>query len=758
MAADQPARAARRRFMLAGLAGSGALAVGWGLMPLRQRLHTAEPLPVSAGAVALNGWVAIAPDGSVSVVVPRSEMGQGVHTALPMLLAEELDVPLASVRIMQAPIDKIFGNVALMRELLPFHPDQRGSVRDGAQWVLAKVARELGVMFTGGSTSVKDAWGPMREAGALARAMLVAAAAAEWGVAAAECRTDGGFVLHRSGRRASYGSLAARGGARRGDRRRRDSPQAAGDFKLIGTAQPRLDSAAKVDGSAAFGIDARPAGLLYAAVRMAPVLGARVASFDAAALKAMPGVLGVVDFSAALGAHSGAGAGVAVIASGWWAASQAAAALPVSWDESAAAALSSAAIFKQFDARLDADAGHVYHQSGSQDPVAAAQTIGAEYRAPFLAHATMEPVNCTAQVSGGKVRLWVSTQVPSIAVDMAARVAGVGREDVTIEVMLIGGGFGRRLEVDMVAQAVAVAAGGAAGGRPVQTIWSRQDDLRHDVYRPAAIARFGRARRRRQGARLRQQVGQRLDRPPVFCARDGPARLRPRQERRRGRIRHAVRNRQPARGARDRRQRRAARLLALGRPFAQRVFQGKLHRRAGACRRQMAHRSAAPCWPGTRDTWRCWTRRWPGGARRRPGARTAWRCTSRSAASSRRWPKYRSKARRSACTGWCAQSTAASRSTPTSSPSRWSRRWCSGCRPRWPAKSRSRTGASSSPTSTTTRCCGWRRRRRSRPSSSPVPSRPKAWANRAPRRSRRRSSAVFALTGRRLRSLPLRLA
>ncbi|MDQ2990326.1 MAG: molybdopterin-dependent oxidoreductase, partial [Pseudomonadota bacterium] len=189
MIRSAPQKSSRRRFLLSGLALGGVLMVGWGMTPLRQRLRTAQPLPVKNGAVALNGWIAVNPDGSVSVVVPRSEMGQGVHTALPMLLAEELDVPLSMVRIMQAPIDKIFSNVALMRDMLPFHPDERGNARDGAQWVLAKVSRELGIMFTGGSTSVKDAWGPMREAGAVARAMLVAAAAADWRVAAGECST-----------------------------------------------------------------------------------------------------------------------------------------------------------------------------------------------------------------------------------------------------------------------------------------------------------------------------------------------------------------------------------------------------------------------------------------------------------------------------------------------------------------------------------------------------------------------------------------
>jgi isoquinoline 1-oxidoreductase beta subunit len=488
MTRSAPQQSSRRRFLLSGLALGGALMVGWGMMPPRQRLRTAQPLPVKDGAVALNGWLAVNPDGTVSVVVPRSEMGQGVHTALPMLLAEELDVPLAMVRIMQAPIDKIFSNVALMRDMLPFHPDDRGNARDGAQWVLAKVSRELGIMFTGGSTSVKDAWGPMREAGAVARAMLVAAAAADWRVGAAECGTDGGFVVHRSGKRASYASLAAKaaGIAIDPDDIRLKQPK---DFKLIGTAQPRRDSAAKVNGTALFGIDARPPGLLYAAVRMSPVVGGRVAAVNAAAIKSLPGVVGVIDFSNALGAHTGAGAGVAVIASSWWSAKQAAAALPVSWNEGASAKLSSADIFTHFAKRLDADAGHVYHSSGTLGaPTPAAKTIHAEYRAPFLAHATMEPVNCTAQVSGGKVTLWASTQVPSIAVDMAAKVAGVGRDDVAIEVMLLGGGFGRRLEVDMVAQAVAAAMG--AGGRPVQLIWSREDDMTHDVYRPAALARF----------------------------------------------------------------------------------------------------------------------------------------------------------------------------------------------------------------------------------------------------------------------------
>jgi isoquinoline 1-oxidoreductase beta subunit len=479
----------RRRFLLGGLAAGGVLMVGWGFQPPRQRLRGASPLAVEAGAVALNGWVAIAPDGTVSVVVPRSEMGQGVNPALPMLLAEELDASLSSVRISQAPIDKIFGNLTVLRENLPFHPDDRGSLKQGVQWVMGKVGRELGIMFTGGSTSVKDAWGPMREAGAVARAMLVRAAAEQWKLDAARLSTRDGFVLHPDGRRLGYGELAARAAKVGADIEAGDvrlkTPK---EFRLIGQPVPRRDSPSKVNGSALFGIDARVPGMLYAALKMAPVVGAGVASFDAAKAMAMPGVLKVVDVSSALPAFSGAGAGVAVVAKTWWQARQAAASLPVSWSASPHAALSSDAIFADFAKLLDSESGFTYFESGSQNVQGSAKTLQAEYRAPFLAHATMEPINCTAQFKDGKLKLWTSTQVPSVAVDIAAKVAGVSRADVTLDVMLLGGGFGRRLETDMVAQAVAIAM--ALGGQPVQLIWTREDDIQHDVYRPQALARF----------------------------------------------------------------------------------------------------------------------------------------------------------------------------------------------------------------------------------------------------------------------------
>lgn len=482
----RPAKTSRRKFLLTALGVTGALTVGWGVLPPRQRLDASNPLPVIEGEIALNGWIKIGRDGIVTVTMPRSEMGQGVHTALPMLVAEELEVPLSMVRILQAPIDRIFGNVAILPDGLPFHPDDHGPLQRTAHWLTVKAARELGIMVTGGSTSVKDAWEPMRQAGATARAMLVAAAAKEWGVAAIECRTDAGVVSHPNGKQAGYGALAA---AAAGMQPGEVHLKPVSDFKLIGTPQPRRDSALKVNGSAVFGIDVRPPGLVYAAVRMTPTIGGSLQPLDPkgiASVQSMPGVLRVVDFSSAAGGV----AGVSVIARSFWQARQAVAALPVVWEVGAQAGLDSATIFKDLAQRLDGDAGHVYHSTGDAEVAlaGAARTIRAEYRAPYLAHAAMEPINCTAQVRDGKVTLWASTQVPSLAVQAAAKVAGIDAAEVSLHVTYLGGGFGRRLEVDMVRQAVAIAM--QADGAPVQVIWSREEDMTHDVYRPAALARF----------------------------------------------------------------------------------------------------------------------------------------------------------------------------------------------------------------------------------------------------------------------------
>ena len=482
----EPKKKSRRRFILGGLGVAGALVVGWGVLPPRKRLHGALPLLADAGEVSLNGWIKIAKDGSVTVVMHRSEMGQGIHTALQMLVAEELDVPMNMVKPMHAPVDKIYGNIAVLADGLPFHPDDTGTLKKTAQWMTAKLARELGIQMTGGSSSVKDAWMPLREAGATARAMLVNAAAKEWGVPAAQCTVQDGVVSHASGKQVSYGALAAKAVASEpAEIHLKDAK----DFKLIGTSQSRTDTLAKINGTAQFGIDVRPPGLLYAALKMSPVIGGRVKKMGADTIQSMRDVIQVVDFSYAVG-ESGV-AGVAVVAKSYWSAKQAVAALPVTWDAGEHANLSSAGVFKELSDKLESESGFTYYKQG--DPAVAlaiktAKIIKAEYRAPFLAHTTMEPINCTAQFKDGKLDLWVSTQVPSIAVGVASKLANIKSEDVRLHMTYLGGGFGRRLEVDMVVQAVAIAL--QTKGAPVQLIWSREEDITHDMYRPAAMARF----------------------------------------------------------------------------------------------------------------------------------------------------------------------------------------------------------------------------------------------------------------------------
>jgi len=483
-------RSARRRFVLGALGAAGALIVGWGVMPPRQRLLAAHDLPVEHDEVALNGWIKIAKDGTVTVAVHKSEMGQGIHTALQMLVAEELDVLLAQVKTVPAPIDKIYGNVAMLADGLPFHPDDHGAIKHLAQWLTSKTARELGLQVTGGSSSVKDAWRPMREAGATARAMLVAAAAKEWSVGVGECRTENGMVLHSSGRKLSYGDLAAKAVESKPEI---VTLKDAKDFRVIGGYQGRTDTVAKVNGTAQFGIDAHPEGMVYAALKLSPTIGGKIKRVDDTSVLSTTGVLQVVDLSKILDQRSVAG--VAVVAKSYWAAKKASDALVIEWDAGEHSHLSSESVFQELAQKLDSENGFTYYQQGDADGVlaakTAAKTISAEYRAPFLAHATMEPMNCTAQFKNGELDLWVSTQVPSIAVDVAAKLASISAEKVNLHMCFLGGGFGRRLEIDMVLQAVAIAM--QTNGLPVKLIWSREEDMTHDMYRPAALARFNAA-------------------------------------------------------------------------------------------------------------------------------------------------------------------------------------------------------------------------------------------------------------------------
>jgi len=474
----------RRRFVLATAGAAGALAVGWSVLPPRQRMTTRRPLATAPGESAMNGWVKVGTDGTVTVMLAKSEMGQGVMTSLAMLLADEMDADWSTVRTEMAPVDSIYNNITAVVDGLPFHPDGHGAIKRLAGWMTAKAMREAGVMMTGGSSSIRDLWLPMREAGAAARTMLIAAAAQQWQVPASDCGTAAGRVTHSSGRSAGFGDLAVL--AARQPLPRNPPLKDFRQFTLIGKPLPRIDAAAKLDGSARFGIDALPEGLLYASVSMCPVLGGTVASFDAASATRLPGVRKVF----AVDGHNGGTAGVAAIADTPWHAAKALAAVSINWNEGAMANVSSADLLQQLSRTLDRKDGFAYYRIGDVDAAlaGAAKRIEAEYRAPYLAHMTMEPMNCTVQFKDGAATVWVSTQVPGVARGAVAKVLGISAEKVEVKVMLLGGGFGRRLDVDFIAQSAAIAR--EAPGVPVQTIWSREQDTTHDFYRPACVSRF----------------------------------------------------------------------------------------------------------------------------------------------------------------------------------------------------------------------------------------------------------------------------
>src|SRR6185312_2458823 len=477
-----------RTWLLSAAGGAGALLVGWSVLPARSRLGAPDLMRLEPGGVELNGWIKIAADGSVVVAMARSEMGQGVYTALPMLAAEELDVPLSSVRIEQAGFDSIYGNVAMLEESLPFHPNELApdaqpfKVR-AARWMVGKIARELGINATGGSSSVADLWNVLRLAAASARSSLLGAAARQWKVPVLELSVRDGVVSHPSGRSASYGGLAKFASSMPpGD----VTLKARKDWTLIGRPAARLDVPAKVNGSARFGLDTRLPVQLYAAVRLCPMLGGTPGSLDAGAALALPGVQKLVS----LPDDAGSTAGFAVVGKTFWHAHRGAQAVQVSWHQRAAGALDSAEIEHRLQAVLQTQEGTTFYSRGDIQAAEAqaVRLVQASYHAPYLAHATMEPMNCTAQVRGGKVEVWAPTQAPGPARAIAAKVAGVSPDQVTLHVTLLGGGFGRRLEVDYVAQAVRVAM--ECEGLPVQLVWSREEDTTHDFYRPMAVAQL----------------------------------------------------------------------------------------------------------------------------------------------------------------------------------------------------------------------------------------------------------------------------
>ncbi|MEP7297377.1 MAG: molybdopterin cofactor-binding domain-containing protein [Burkholderiales bacterium] len=484
----------RRTLILSGLGAGAALVVGWGVMPPRSRLGGVDTLPVVDGEVGLNGWLKIATDGTVLLAMNRSEMGQGVHTALAMLVAEELDVGLAKVRLIQAGPDKLYGNVAGFVAALPFHPSDMEPGRETrgvkvGQWLVAKLARELGINMTGGSSSVADAWDVLRLAAATARAQLLGAASLRWKQPVAELVVTNGVISHASGQTGHFGEFAKPAAATPAST---VAVKEATDWKLIGTSAPRIDLVAKTNGTAGFGIDVRLPNMVYAVVRHCPMLGGGPGAVKSDAAMALAGVERVVR----LGTYAGSTAALAVVGRTYWHAKRGAQALQVEWQAPPAGVLSSGAIDKALEEAARAAAkeqgGFAFYSRGDVPAAAtsAARLVEQVYRAPYLAHAAMEPINCTAQVTGEgasrRVEVWAPTQVPGAARAVAASAAGVDESAVTLHVTYLGGGFGRRLDVDFVGQAVRIAI--ETGGRPVQLVWPREEDITHDFYRPAGVA------------------------------------------------------------------------------------------------------------------------------------------------------------------------------------------------------------------------------------------------------------------------------
>src|SRR5881296_3354026 len=441
----------RREFLKTGAAGGVALVVGFRLSPaaFADQAEDQEKKPPNP----FDAWVRITPDNRVTLILGKSEMGQGIMTALPMILAEELCVDWRQVKVEQAPTNpKIYDH------------------------------------GTGGSGSVSGSWLPLRRAGASAREMLVSAAAQRWNASRDTCKAQDGGVLHGARKNfLTYGELVE-------DAAKLPIPdfntvplKNPDDFTIVGRDTRRFESRDKATGAAKFGLDSRVPGMLYAVIARCPVFGGKVKSFDAAKAKAVPGVRDVFAIDP-VGQGAFTAGGVVVLADNSWAAMQGRKALQITWDEGPAASESTDSLRKQF---LDnaAKPGKVVRNDGDADAALSGATkkIEATYEFPFAAHATMEPMNCTVHIRPDGAEAWIPTQAPQWAQEIIAKVSGLPPEKVIVHTTLMGGGFGRRYQADFVMEAAQVA---KATGKPVMVLWTREDDMQHGFYRPASYHHF----------------------------------------------------------------------------------------------------------------------------------------------------------------------------------------------------------------------------------------------------------------------------
>jgi isoquinoline 1-oxidoreductase beta subunit len=456
----------RRAFIGAGALTGGGLLLGvTGAIVAPSRHSVRSDDPDATGE--LNTWILVTPDNIVTVIVPHCEMGQGAQTALAMMAAEEMDADWSLVRIKEAPALDAYANAYIGRAFLSVPR----MLERGFDYGTYRIARLAGLQVTGGSLSVRSTghYG-MRVAGAAAREMLIAAAAKQFGARASECAIANSRVTHTaSGKSATFGELAQ--AAVKESVPSRPVLKSPDAYTLRRTARTRVDLRSKVDGSAVYGIDFKLPGMLHAAVEIAPVFGGKLVSVDAAPAEQMPGVKRVVKLEEA----------VAVVADTYWQARMALAALKPAFDDAGHGAVTSATIFAAFDQALGAP---------PDTPSGAATVVKADYRIPFLPHATMEPMACTARVTGDRAEVWAGTQDPLNSRKTAADALGISPENVQYTNLALGGGFGRKLPGyhDFVGMSARIAK--AMSPAPVKMIWSRETDMQHGFYRPAAMARF----------------------------------------------------------------------------------------------------------------------------------------------------------------------------------------------------------------------------------------------------------------------------
>ena len=435
-------KVSRREFVKIAGAASAGLAIGW-------RVSGANaPQTKAASSVELGPFVHVGTDGVITVYVSKSDMGQGVRTSLPMIVAEEMGADWSHVRIAQADLDKKYGR-----------------------------------MGTGGSSSVRTMWMPLRRAGATARAMLVAAAAAKWSVPANEIVVANG-VVQQGSNRATFGDLAL--AASKLDVPKEVALKDPAKFTIVGKKADRVDNPDLVRGKSAYGIDVRVPGMLYGAVLRSPVFGAKVVSFDDTKARALPGVRRIIKLDP-MGPEF-PWAGVGVVADSTWAALRARDALDVKWDEGAAATETSGSLRDQMNA-LTSKASKRIRDDGNVDSamISAFKTVQSAYEVPYVAHATMEPMNATVSVKADGAEVWAPTQFPDWAASFAAKAVGLQPDQVKVHVTLLGGGFGRRAFPDQVVEAALLS---KAAGAPVKVQWTREDDMQHDFYRPASVHRI----------------------------------------------------------------------------------------------------------------------------------------------------------------------------------------------------------------------------------------------------------------------------